>query len=81
LQPKSQLSDESCRLVYDAERRLCVTMKSKLERMKMGQAGVNIRFIPHQSEEAMKVLGPDYRPGRPETAFLIKPSGEILLEF
>jgi predicted DCC family thiol-disulfide oxidoreductase YuxK len=53
-------------------------MKSKLERMKMGQAGVNIRFIPHQSEEAMKVLGPDYRPGRPETAFLIKPSGEIL---
>lgn len=43
----------------------------------MGQAGVNIRFIPYQSEEAMKALGHDYRPGRPETAFLIRPSGEV----
>jgi predicted DCC family thiol-disulfide oxidoreductase YuxK len=43
----------------------------------MGQAGVNVRFIPYQSEEAMKALGHDYRPGRPETTFLIRPSGKV----
>lgn len=74
---KCQLSQEPCRLVYDAECRLCVTIKSKLERVEMGQAGVNIRFVAYQSEEAMKALGHDYRPGRPETAFLIRPSGEV----
>ena len=43
----------------------------------MGQAGVNVRFIPYQDEEAVKALGYDYRPGRPATAFLIRPSGEV----
>lgn len=26
----------------------------------------------------MKALGRDYRPGRPESAFLVRPSGEVL---
>jgi predicted DCC family thiol-disulfide oxidoreductase YuxK len=77
LQTKGQLLQEPCRLVYDAECRLCVTINSKLERAETGQAGVNIRFVPYQSEEAMKALGHDYRPGRPETAFLIRPSREV----
>lgn len=77
LQTKTQLFQEPYRLIYDAECRLCVSVKSKFERAEIGQAGVNIQFIPHQSEEAMKALGHDYRPGRPETAFLISPSGKV----
>lgn len=78
LQPESRLSEQSCRLVYDAECRLCVSMKSTLERMKMGQAGVKIRFVAYRSEEAIKDLGHHYRSGRPRVAFLIRPSGEVL---
>ena len=32
----------------------------------------------NQSDEAKLALGREYRPGRPETAFLIRPSGEVL---
>lgn len=44
----------------------------------MGQTGINIRFVAYQSKEAWTALGYDSRPDRPETAFLIKPSGEVL---
>jgi predicted DCC family thiol-disulfide oxidoreductase YuxK len=44
----------------------------------MGQTGTNVRFLAYQSEEARKALGHNYRPGRPEMAFLIRPSGEVL---
>jgi predicted DCC family thiol-disulfide oxidoreductase YuxK len=77
VQSESQLPEELCRLVYDAECWLCVSMKSKLEQIKMGQAGGNIRFVAYQSEEGVKALGHHFRPGRPGTAFLIKPSGEV----
>lgn len=77
LQTTSQLGMAPCRLVYDAECRLCVAIQSRLERATIGEADITIRFIPYQSEEAMKALGHDYRPGRPETAFLIKSSGEV----
>jgi predicted DCC family thiol-disulfide oxidoreductase YuxK len=77
-QTTSQLSQQACRLVYEAECRLCASVKSKLERMEMGQTGTNVRFLAYQSEEARKALGHNYRPGRPEMAFLIRPSGEVL---
>ena len=34
-------------------------------------------MIPYQSEEAKRVLGPRYRNGRPEAAFLVGPDGRI----
>jgi predicted DCC family thiol-disulfide oxidoreductase YuxK len=77
-QTTSQLSRQACRLVYDAECRLCVFVKSKFDRAGIGQAGTNVRFLEYQSEEAMTALGYNYRPGRPEMAFLIRPSGEVL---
>ena len=77
-QTTSQLSRQACRLVYDAEYRLCVSVKSKLEPVGFDQAGDQVRFLAYQSEEAMKALGHNYRPGRPEMAFLIRPSGEVL---
>ncbi|NGZ03711.1 MAG: hypothetical protein CV090_11750 [Nitrospira sp. WS238] len=78
VQPQSRLPEESCRLVYDAECRLCVSRRSKLERMTMGRAGTDIRFVAYQSEEAVKALRPHFCPGRPKTAFLIRPSGKVL---
>ena len=74
----SQVSRQACWLVYDAECRLCVSVKSNLEWVRIEQAGDQVRFIAYQSEEAVKALGHHYRPGRPEMAFLIRPSGEVL---
>jgi len=34
--------------------------------------------LPNQCDEAKLALGREYRPGRPETIFLIQPSGEVL---
>ncbi|MDE3020160.1 MAG: DUF393 domain-containing protein [Nitrospirota bacterium] len=59
-------------LIYDGNCRLCVTAKAGLERL----GGVQtVRFIPYQSEEAACRLGADYRPGRPDVAFLIERDG------
>ncbi len=77
-QTTSQLSRQACRLVYDAECRLCVSVKSNLERVRVDQAGDQVQFLAYQSEEAMKALGHNYRLGRPEMAFLIRSSGEVL---
>ncbi len=61
-------------LIYDGACRLCVTAKAGLE--KLGGAPT-VRFIPYQSEEAACLLGADYRPGRPDVAFLVEQDGRI----
>jgi predicted DCC family thiol-disulfide oxidoreductase YuxK len=65
-------------LVYDGECRLCVSTKQKLEKLGVGQAESDVRFLAYQSEAAKRILGPNYRSGRPDMAFLIQPSGEVL---
>lgn len=72
---QSRESSQDCLLIYDGECRLCVATKRKLERM--GQSHDAIRFVPYQSDEARQVLGERYSSGRPDLAFLVKPSGEI----
>ena len=69
--------DKSCLLVYDGECRLCVATKVKLEKAGIGKAASSVRFIPYQSAEAKEALGPLHRPGRPDMAFLVHPSGDI----
>jgi Uncharacterized protein conserved in bacteria len=61
-------------LIYDGQCRLCVTAKEGL-----GQAGnrEGVRFVPYQSDEAVRRLGPEYRAGRPDVAFLIEADGTI----
>lgn len=61
-------------LIYDGQCRLCVTAKDALERQAGGGA---VRFVPYQSEEAARRLGPEYRPGRPDVAFLVEDDGTI----
>ncbi|UVT16685.1 MAG: DUF393 domain-containing protein [Nitrospira sp.] len=78
---ESRLDEQVCLLIYDAECRLCVSTKAKLERVRVDQAGTTVRFLAYQSEEAMKALGQDYRPGRPDMAFLIRSSGEVFRGF
>lgn len=61
-------------LIYDDQCRLCVTAKEGLERV--GE-GTEVRFVPYQSEEAARRLGADYKPGRPDAAFLVEGDGTI----
>ena len=61
-------------LIYDGQCRLCVTAKEGLERLGEDQG---VRFVPYQSEEAACRLGSDYRPGRPDVAFLVERDGTI----
>lgn len=70
-------SRQTCLLIYDGECRLCVSTKQKLEQAGVGQAGSDVRFLPYQSDEAKRALGQKYRPGRPDMAFLVRPSGEV----
>lgn len=71
---KPGMSQSERTLIYDGDCRLCVTAKAGLERL---GGGPTIRFIPYQSEEAACRLGTDYRPGRPDVAFLIERDGRI----
>ena len=64
-------------LIYDGECRLCVATKERLEQAVVGTARCDIRFVPYQSAEARQVLGPQYRSGRPDMAFLVEPSGMV----
>lgn len=73
-----QLSTQGCTLVYDGECRLCVSTKQKLEELGIGQAESDVRFLAYQSESAKRILGSNYRSGRPDAAFLVRPSGEVL---
>ncbi|MBX3331073.1 MAG: DUF393 domain-containing protein [Nitrospira sp.] len=74
-------STQVCLLVYDGECRLCVSTKQKLEAVGVGQAESDVRFLAYQSEAAKRMLGSNYRPGRPNVAFLIRPSGEVVQGF
>ena len=76
-----QLSTQVCLLVYDEECQLCVSTKQKLEAVGVGQAESDVRFLAYQSEAAKRMLGSNYRPGRPSVAFLIRPSGEVIQGF
>lgn len=76
-QIKRQLSTRACLLVYDGECRLCVYTKQKLEERGVGQAESDVQFLAYQSETAKSILGSNYRSGRPDVAFLIRPSGEV----
>ena len=77
-QSMGQLSTQVCLLVYDGECRLCVSTKQKLEELGIGQTESDVRFLAYQSETAKRILGSNYRPGRPDVAFLIRPSGEVI---
>lgn len=61
-------------LIYDDQCRLCVTAKEGLER---AGAGRTVRFVPYQSEEAACRLGAEYKPGRPDAAFLVADDGAV----
>jgi len=61
-------------LIYDDRCRLCVTAREGLAR---AGEGTDVRFVPYQSEEAARRLGVDYKPGRPEVAFLVEGDGAI----
>ena len=67
-----------CLLIYDGQCRLCVTAKQGFERLETNTAGDDLRMITYQSEEAKDILGPRYRPGRPDVAFLVRSDGVIV---
>jgi predicted DCC family thiol-disulfide oxidoreductase YuxK len=71
-QPQSE-----CILIYDNHCRLCVTAKEGLERLGADHAGTHVRFVPYESEEAARRLGGEYRPGRPDAAFLVAQDGTV----
>ena len=64
-------------LIYDGQCRLCVTAKEGLERLEGARLDGTIRFVPYQSEEAARCLGSEYRPGRPDVAFLVDADGRV----
>jgi predicted DCC family thiol-disulfide oxidoreductase YuxK len=72
--PETPKTEPERILIYDGQCRLCVTAKEGLERL--GMDG-DVRFVPYQSEEAACHLGSDYRPGRPDVAFLVDQDGKI----
>ena len=61
-------------LIYDGQCRLCVTAKDGLER---AGADRDVRYVPYQSDEAVCRLGADYKPGRPDVAFLVEDDGTV----
>lgn len=71
---EAKKSDAERILIYDGQCRLCVTAKEGLERLGRQE---DVRFVPYQSEEAACRLGREYRPGRPDVAFLVDPDGKI----
>ncbi|HKW85902.1 MAG TPA: DUF393 domain-containing protein [Nitrospiraceae bacterium] len=64
-------------LIYDGQCRLCVTAKEGLERREGARLDGKVRFIPYQSDEAARCLGSEYRPGRPDVAFLVDVDGKV----
>ena len=67
-----------CLLIYDGQCRLCVTAKQGFERLGTNTSRDHVRMITYQSEEAKDILGPRYRPGRPDVAFLVGSDGDIV---
>lgn len=66
-----------CTLVYDGHCQLCVTAKTQLEQRTAGRSETPVRMVPYDGEEARRLLGSAYRPGRPDVAFLIDSTGTI----
>jgi predicted DCC family thiol-disulfide oxidoreductase YuxK len=64
-------------LIYDAQCRLCVTAKEGLERLSGDKGDEDVRFVAYQTEEAARWLRGDYKPGRPDVAFLVDQDGKI----
>jgi len=69
--------ESPCVLIYDGQCRLCVTAKAGIERLDRNIEQSPVRFVPYQSEEAARYLGAEYRPGRPDMAFLIGSDGQL----
>ncbi len=61
-------------VIYDGECRLCVTAKEGMERLGGERAA---RFVAYQSDEAAGRLGREYKPGRPDVAYLVEPDGTV----
>ncbi|MBW8065046.1 MAG: DUF393 domain-containing protein [Nitrospira sp.] len=74
MDPRPRQANSESLLIYDARCRLCVTAKEAIEQR---EEGLGVRFVPYQSEEAVRCLGNEYRPGRPDVAFLVDRNGEI----
>lgn len=75
--PQEREEGPACLLIYDGECRLCIAAKERLERAVGDEEAREVRFVPYQSERAQRALGPRYRPGRPDVAFLVEPSGLV----
>ncbi|MEK6633584.1 MAG: DUF393 domain-containing protein [Nitrospirota bacterium] len=76
--PVSQFDPQQpCLLIYDGNCRLCVATKERLDRAGMGLPGSGVRMIPYESQEAVRALGEQYRPGPPSMAYLISPAGGV----
>ena len=73
-QPERQRVEPERVLIYDAQCRLCVTAKEGVERL---GSDVDVRWVPYQSDEAVRRLGVEYRAGRPDAAFLVERDGTI----
>lgn len=61
-------------LIYDGECRLCLTAKQELEPEARKQG---VTFLPYQSDEAARLLGKEYHPGRPTMAYFIDEQGHV----
>ena len=76
-EPGIRLTAQECTLIYDADCRLCVAAKNRIERTARTDRRAQVRFLPYRSEEAARRLGKRYVPGRPEAAFLVRQDGII----
>lgn len=63
-----------CLLIYDGRCRFCRMAKEAIEER---DEGTGARFVKYQDQEAEQRLGPQYRPGEPEVAFLVEPDGTV----
>lgn len=77
MEQPTRYESAECALVYDGHCRLCVAAKTHLERLESGRSAAPLRLIPYDSPEARRLLREEYRPGRPEVAFLIDSTGKV----
>ncbi|MBA2485197.1 MAG: DUF393 domain-containing protein [Nitrospira sp.] len=68
---------DCCTVIYDGQCRFCVKSKEGIERLSRSNQSASVRYILYQSLEAEQVLGPEYRPGRPEVAYWVGGDGQI----